>query len=152
MFTTYLRLLAYQIHTHILDPKRIPSILRTARHVLFPTNTFPRHKQPPPTDEEVKEIRAKCARTIRSVIPEFVRKVYFRTQKRNSDELSDGERNELEELKMIDGWLASLEDQYCNKHAVFAIVESMIVRLMPELAEKDVEALFVEKVGINEPQ
>jgi hypothetical protein len=129
------RILAHQLHTKILDPNRLVPLLRTARHIMFPTNTFPRHKQPPPTADEVVEIRVKCASTIMGTIPVAARRVYF------------GTAQPEEQLAIVDGWLCTLEDSYLNKHAVFRLVESLAVRVLPELAEKDVSKLFEEKMA-----
>jgi hypothetical protein len=137
LLTRMHRLLAHRLHTQILVFDRIPSLLRTARHVLFPTNTFPRHKQPVPSEEQVKEIRARCARTILSTIPVTLRMVYFTVSE------------EEQQFEIVDGWLSTLEDAYCNKHAVFALIESLVVRLMPELAAEDVETLLQDKIGLK---
>ena len=38
-------------------------------------------------------------------------------------------------------------DAYCNKHVVYGIVELLLVRLMPELAEKGVRELVEGRLG-----
>jgi hypothetical protein len=40
-----------------------------------------------------------------------------------------------------------LNDAYMNKHLVFSIVELVVVRVLPELGEKGVEALMKERLG-----
>ncbi|KAK3692735.1 PXA domain-containing protein [Podospora appendiculata] len=39
-------------------------------------------------------------------------------------------------------------DAYCNKHLVYSIIELVLVRLMPELAEKGVVGLWAERLPI----
>jgi hypothetical protein len=68
------------------------------------------------------------------VIPGPVKRVYFAG-------LGDDEK-----LMIVDEWLSTLEDGYCNKHAVFRLTESLVVRLLPELANADARELFEEKV------
>jgi hypothetical protein len=38
-------------------------------------------------------------------------------------------------------------DAYCNKHLVYGIVELVLVRLMPELAERGVIELWEERLN-----
>ncbi|KAK3333647.1 PXA domain-containing protein [Cercophora scortea] len=40
------------------------------------------------------------------------------------------------------------DDAYCNKHLVYSIIELVLVRLMPELAEKGVVGLWAERLPI----
>jgi hypothetical protein len=39
------------------------------------------------------------------------------------------------------------EDSYCNKHLLYGAVELILIRLMPELAEKGVEELLEERLS-----
>ena len=43
--------------------------------------------------------------------------------------------------------LDALADPYCNKHLLFGLLELVLVRLMPELAERGVHALLGERLG-----
>lgn len=38
-------------------------------------------------------------------------------------------------------------DSYCNKHLLYGVVELVIVRLIPEMAEKGVEELLQERLN-----
>lgn len=40
-----------------------------------------------------------------------------------------------------------LSDEYCNKHLMYGVLELILVRLMPELAEKGVVELLEERLG-----
>jgi len=43
--------------------------------------------------------------------------------------------------------LDGFEDSYCNKHLLYGVVELIIVRLIPEMAEKGVEELLQERLS-----
>jgi hypothetical protein len=49
--------------------------------------------------------------------------------------------DELEELLVV------LDDEYCNKHLMYSVLELILVRLMPELSERGVEELLQERLG-----
>ncbi|KAK4190111.1 PXA domain-containing protein [Podospora australis] len=53
----------------------------------------------------------------------------------------------LEEIER--GILDVFSDAYCNKHLVYSILELVLVRLMPELAEKGVLELWAERVPVH---
>jgi len=67
--------------------------------------------------------------------------------------LAGGEGEEAEEweiLKEIErGILEVFEDGYCNKHLVYGILELVLVRLMPELAEKGALELWAERIPVS---
>lgn len=50
-------------------------------------------------------------------------------------------------LDEIEGLLGVLGDEYCNKHLMYSVLELILVRLMPELAESGVEELLQERLG-----
>lgn len=43
--------------------------------------------------------------------------------------------------------LNTFSDSYCNKHLLYGVVELIVVRLLPELAEKGVEELLEERLS-----
>lgn len=43
--------------------------------------------------------------------------------------------------------LAAFGDAYCNKHVVYAVVELVLVRLLPELGDKGVVELWGERIS-----
>ena len=55
--------------------------------------------------------------------------------------------NDEEMVDEVEGLLMVLSDEYCNKHLVYGILELVLVRLMPELAEKGVVELMEERLG-----
>ena len=126
------RLLSNAIQTHVLDPSLLPLLLRTARAALFPNNA-PAPPRQIPSESEQLLIRRRCAEAILSLVPVRIQGVYFGPGK---------ERRvaEVEELLNI------FDDSYCNKHLLYGAVELILVRLMPELAEKGVEELLEERL------
>lgn len=58
----------------------------------------------------------------------------------------EGERDEVM-VDEVDKILAVLDDEYCNKHLLYGVLELILVRLMPELTEKGVEELWDERLG-----
>lgn len=51
--------------------------------------------------------------------------------------------DEMERLLLV------LDDEYCNKHLMYSILELVLVRLMPELSEKGVTDLWEERLGVD---
>lgn len=130
---TCCRLLSYAVHTHVLDPALLPTLLRTARSALFPQNA-PGPARRTPLPEEQLLIRRRCAETILSLIPVRVQEIYLGPD-------SDRRRREAEDVLNV------LSDPYCNRHLLYGVVELLIVRLMPELAEKGVIELSDERLS-----
>jgi hypothetical protein len=127
------RLLSDAIQTHLLDPALIPLVLRTARAALFPNNA-PAPPRPVPSAPERLLIRRRCATAVLSLVPLPVQAVYF----------GPGEERRVDEVEEV---LNVLSDSYCNKHLLYGTVELILVRLMPELAEKGIEALLEERLS-----
>ncbi len=50
----------------------------------------------------------------------------------------------VEEVEHV---LDVLGDRYANKHLVFAIIELVVVRLIPELAQRGADDLLAERLG-----
>lgn len=50
-------------------------------------------------------------------------------------------------VKEVENLLDVFGDAYCNKHLVYGIAELVLVRLMPELAEKGVRDLMEGRLG-----
>lgn len=61
------------------------------------------------------------------------------------DKGDDEESRILSEIET--GILDVFSDPYCNKHLVYGILELILVRLMPELAEKGVIELWEERLS-----
>ncbi|KAH8595815.1 PXA domain-containing protein [Bisporella sp. PMI_857] len=127
------KILSHFIKTHILDPTLLPQLLRTARGAVFPNNApGPPRMIPSPADQLL--IRQQCAEAILSLIPTRIQDIYF----------GPGVERRVHEVEEV---LNCFSDSYCNKHLLYGAVELIIVRLMPELAEKGVEELLAERLG-----
>jgi hypothetical protein len=57
----------------------------------------------------------------------------------------DGDDEDI--IDEVEGLLMVLSDEYCNKHLMYGVLELILVRLMPELAEKGVVELLEERLG-----
>lgn len=132
----------------MLDASRLPTILRVARAAVFPNNTQATPRVVPDGAEQVA-IRRRCAETLLEVVPMAVQDVFFGLDAGHDDDKGEGggdgsrERRikEVEEVLMVFG------DSYCNRHLMFGVVELVVVRLMPELADQGVEELLLERLS-----
>ncbi|KAG0651821.1 hypothetical protein D0Z07_1312 [Hyphodiscus hymeniophilus] len=127
------KLLSHAIQAHVLDLALLPTLLRTARAALFPNNTLAPPRTIPSASEQVL-IRHRCAQAILSLIPAKIQDVYF----------GPGIERRVRE---VEDALDIFGDSYCNKHLLYGVVELIIVRLIPELAEKGVEELLEERLS-----
>jgi hypothetical protein len=61
---------------------------------------------------------------------------------------AEGETSDDEDLvDEMERLLLVLDDEYCNKHLMYSILELVLARLMPELTEKGVTELWEERLG-----
>jgi len=127
------RILSHAIQSHVLDSTLLPTLLRTGRSALFPNNA-PAPPRIIPTASEQLLIRQRCAQAILTLIPARIQDVYFGAG-------IDRRVREVEEVLNVFG------DRYCNKHLLYGVVELIIVRLIPEMAEKGVEELLQERLN-----
>ncbi|KAI9048968.1 hypothetical protein LZ554_006817 [Drepanopeziza brunnea f. sp. 'monogermtubi'] len=127
------KILSHAIQTHLLDPTLLPQVLRIARAALFPNNA-PGPPRLIPSPAEQLLIRRQCAETLLSLVPAKMQDVYF----------GPGIERRVREVEEA---LNVFDDAYCNKHLLYGIVELIIVRLMPEMAEKGVEELLEERLN-----
>lgn len=126
------RILSSAIHKRLLNPTFLPAILRTVRATLFPNNTLGPPRQPP-SDDEVLEIKRRCANSLLNLIPSNIAATYFAASDR------------IAQVRQIEDILSCLDDSYLNKHLIFQIVELLILRLVPELGEQGVCELMDER-------
>ena len=118
----------------VLNPAFLPILLRTIRATLFPSNALGPPRTPP-TAEEAKDIKHRCAATLLGVVPPRVATIFF------------GSGNNAVQLTQIENALDCLDDAYLNKHLIFQIVELLVLRLVPELGERGVGELLEERLG-----
>ena len=58
------------------------------------------------------------------------------------------QKRRAEKLKQIEEeWLDIFGDPYCNRHLMYGIVEVVLVRVFPELAERVTSELLGERLG-----
>lgn len=72
------------------------------------------------------------------------------TERLNVDE-REGEQNnvDLEELYLLetieDDLLDLFADEYCNKHLIYSIIETVLSKVLPELTERSVLDLMEDR-------
>ncbi|KAF1918968.1 hypothetical protein BDU57DRAFT_441448, partial [Ampelomyces quisqualis] len=126
------RLLSNVVHKRILNPIFVPAVLRTLRTTLFPNNTLGPPRRPP-SDDEIKEIKHRCAVSILGLVPANLAATILAVEDRNA------------QVADIEYVLSCLDDSYLNKHLIFQIVDLIILRLVPELGRQGVRDLMEER-------
>ncbi|KAL1297077.1 hypothetical protein AAFC00_004663 [Neodothiora populina] len=124
------RLISHHLFDVILTPDRVPSLLLAVRVNLFPNNTLGQGRLPP-TNEEVLEIKRRCASAIDKSLPSILRSSLFLS---SQDEASI--QQQIEEMLDVFG------DPYMNKHLMFAITDLLFSRLFPEIQEESIASLL----------
>ena len=109
--------------------------LRLARTSLFPNNASPPPPRPISDPLEIAAIKQRCTRSILALIPAPITKCYLRS---DSEKEAEGAVAEILEV---------FGDAYCNKHLVYGIVDLVVVRLMPELADEKPSLLLRRRIG-----
>ncbi|CCU75661.1 PXA domain-containing protein [Blumeria hordei DH14] len=126
------KFLSHAIRTHVLAPTALPEFLKMTRTALFPNNMLAPPRIAPDASESLA-IRRQCAEALLNLIPARIREIYF----------GPGWEKMVREMEAS---LDVLGDSYCNKHLMYSLVDLVVVRLMPELAESGVEALLAERL------
>ncbi|KAL1971125.1 hypothetical protein VTN77DRAFT_76 [Rasamsonia byssochlamydoides] len=125
-----------------------------------------------PSESEIAAIKRQCAADILSLIPRRVARAFFcitaddiiaetkkrsntrvaanpNGEKRPEQALSTENNDEVEKSLLLSAIendiLDPFADEYCNKHFVFSIIETVLVRLLPELSERGVTELMEER-------
>jgi hypothetical protein len=115
---------------HVLSSAHIPRLLKIIRATLFPNNA-PGPPRKIPNADEVAAIKRKCAETIVAMVPKPMIARYLGN----------------EGVEEIEDMLGVLGDAYLNKHLIYNLIELLLVRLLPELAEHSVGELMKERLG-----
>lgn len=122
------------VQRHILSQPLVPHILLQLRLAVFPDDRVGPPAPPPPSAEERIRIKRRTAASIRDLIPDVVAHKYYGTA--NEEEIiTDIERDMLDPFS----------DAYLNKHLIYSILELVLVRLIPELAEQEISELLSER-------
>ncbi|KAH8692852.1 hypothetical protein BGW36DRAFT_29187 [Talaromyces proteolyticus] len=123
-------------------------------------------RRPPPAAEEVCAIKRQCAADILSLFPApAIAQAFFcgtipratnhtnhhptnhsisNNNDDNDDNDDDNDNTALLQAIEMD-LLDPFSDAYCNKHLIFSVIETVLVKLLPELAEKGVMDLMEER-------
>ncbi|KAI9684227.1 MAG: hypothetical protein M1829_003498 [Trizodia sp. TS-e1964] len=198
------KFLSHTVESRVLAPKHLPSLLRLLRTELFPYNTLPSPRRVPSSAAEIGAIRQRCARSLLSVVPAPMRRVFFGMnrgggfkavakvsraevqhtayaaadtetetfslaaglsvqtetpakprQERQQGSGVAGVKHVFEadwEPEMVaelaNRMLDVFSDSYCNRHLIYGILELVVVRLLPEMGERNISELMVAR-GIN---
>ena len=113
----------------------MPALLRTFRQTLFPNSSLPPPAPPTPSASEIGKIKRTCALSLLSLLPTAVCKHFF------------GSAESEDWIGEVEGELDVWGDEYLNKHLGYAILELIVVRVLPELGERRVEELLKERLG-----
>ncbi|KUI59828.1 hypothetical protein VP1G_11133 [Cytospora mali] len=107
----------------------------------------------PASDQELLALRRKCASALWTLVPRSIGRLFFGgsatswlarcfSSSPRSDELDAQIITEIE-TDILDVF----SDHYCNKHLMYGALELILVRVMPELAEKGVVELWEERLN-----
>ncbi|KAL9123628.1 MAG: hypothetical protein Q9175_008322 [Cornicularia normoerica] len=110
---------------------------RRSEATLFPNSSLPAPAPPAPTAGEIDNIKRTCALSLLSLLPTTVWKRFF-----------GGEETE-DWLGEVEGELDAWGDGYLNKHLGYALLELIVVRVLPEIGEQGVEGLLKERLGYD---
>lgn len=113
-----------------------------------PTASTPTRYRPAPA--EIAAIRRRCASKLLSLVPPKVARTLLKTSEDHDAitvNLLYGQQESL--LRTIETDLLDLlSDEYCNRHLIYSLLETVLARIMPELSERSVSGLMRVR-GIN---
>lgn len=118
-----------------LSPIHLPALLSILRSTLFPNNALPPPAPPPPSAADISAVKRTCALSILSLIPPTVAKRVF------------GTGDEDEWVRDVEGELEVWGDGYLNRHLMYAILELVVVRVLPEMGKGGVRGLEEGRLG-----
>ena len=125
----------HSVHTQFQPSQLLPTLLRTLRETLFPNSSLPPPAAPAPSASEVSNIKRTCALSLLSLLPRAVWKRFF-----DAEDVEDW-------VGEVEGELDAWGDAYLNKHLGYAVLELVVVRVLPELGERRVHELLKERLG-----
>ncbi|ROT40399.1 hypothetical protein SODALDRAFT_247356, partial [Sodiomyces alkalinus F11] len=131
------RLFSHAIRNRMLDPSHLPVLLRSIRGALFPNNAPGTSTLvAPSSDRQLRALRRRCASALWALLPGWLSRLYL--SGRLTSLLLGG--------FSLEGILDVFSDEYCNRHLLYGVLELILVRLMPELADKGVADLLDERL------
>jgi hypothetical protein len=132
------RFLYHAISTRVFSPALLPPLLLQIRVLIFPNNALGPSPPPPPTAEEARLIRSRAALDLLSLMPRSVARTFLAVPKDNDDE-------EQMQTEIEDGMLDWTDDVEMNKSLIYAILEHVVLRLVPEMRGKTPSELLAER-------
>lgn len=153
---------------HVFRSELLPPLLQTLRTSIFPNNALA-PARPVPTLREQRLIKRRAANAILSLVPAPVAARFFATSLTRVNSVKDaavkplsskpapskGEGIQIPDIDLaremqlcdIERTLDVFGDKYMNKHLLYSIIELVVVRLVPEIAERSVQELIEERIG-----
>ncbi len=122
------------LETGVFVPSLIPLTLRNVRAAMFPSNKMGPPAPPPPGEEEQLQIRRKAAEDLLSLVPMPVLRIFLSTD--NREQMLDEVEEDI---------LDPFGDESMNKHLIYSILELVVLRLVPEMADKTPSELLAER-------
>lgn len=139
------RFLYHTISTRVFSPSLLPPLLLHVRAIIFPNNALGPPAPPPPSREESLRIRSKAASDILSLVPRRIARTFFAISRDDDEQEREEMQAEIEE-----SMLAWTDDVELNKFLIYAILEYVVIRLVPEMKGKTPRELLAERGVIAE--
>ena len=111
-----------------LKPSFLPRLLLHIRTAIFPNNALPPPPAGIPSPEQQAKIKQDCAKALASILPFTLVRAAGLTEE--------------EVVREVEGELNVWGDGYLNRHVAYAVLELVLVRVLPELGEKGVKGLM----------
>jgi hypothetical protein len=111
------------------------------RVLVFPNNSLGPPPPPPPSPEEAQRIRSEAASDILSLIPKPIARNFFAVDRNlDAQDIEESLQSEVEERLL--GWT---DDAELNKYLIYAILEYVVLKLVPEMKDKTPSELLAER-------
>ncbi|KIX02004.1 uncharacterized protein Z518_07943 [Rhinocladiella mackenziei CBS 650.93] len=134
------KFLYHTISTRLFSPSLLPPLLLQIRALIFPNNALGPAPPAPPTPEEALLIRSKAASDILSLIPKSVARIFFAISGDNDAQANEEIISEIEEAML--GWT---DDAELNRYLIYAILEHVLLKLVPEIKDETTSELLAER-------
>ncbi|KAJ9608418.1 hypothetical protein H2200_007406 [Cladophialophora chaetospira] len=135
------KFLYYTISTRLFSAALIPPLLLQIRVLIFPNNSLGPPPPPPPSPEQARQVRSKASLDILSLIPKPVARTLFAVDRAlDAEDVEKSMQSEVEERLL--GWT---DDPELNKYLIYAILEYIVLKLVPELKDKTPSELLAER-------
>jgi hypothetical protein len=140
MLTELFRFLHHTVSTRVFSPALIPPLLQQMRCLIFPNNSLGPPPPQAPSPEEARRLRSKAARDILSLIPTVIARRIFGVEASYAEN-----EDRLLRLEVEERILAWTDDRELNKYLIYATLEHIILRLVPEMVNNSPSELLAER-------